>query len=106
MFARTIQLDREEVPMTNNLDSEDPKETDVQSVPFVSKALAIVRPMWGRILFFLIVAIGFLSIHFKHTVEGSSWIFAVGNAAMVTVGAGLAALSTAVIMRDANRKDR
>lgn len=92
--------------MTNNLDSEDSRPRDAVSVPYLSRAFSIVRPMWGRILFFLIVAIGFLSLHFKHSVEGSSWAFSVGNAALVTVGAGLAALSTAVIMRDENKKKR
>jgi hypothetical protein len=41
-----------------------------------------------------------LTVCVKWTVEGSSWIYAAVNAAMIAIGTGLATLSTARIVQN------
>ena len=71
---------------------------------YFQKCVAIVRPVRGRVVVAAIFAITILAVHSKYTVEGSSWMYSIINAAMIAAGIGLAALSTAVILKNETRK--
>jgi len=67
---------------------------------YFASCLAILRPIRWRVVISAIFAIPALTVCVKRTVEGSSWIYAAVNAAMIAIGTGLAALSTARIVHD------
>ena len=51
-----------------------------------------------------IFAVTILAFDLKYTVEGSSWMYSIINAAMIAIGIGLALLSTAMITSNEKRK--
>jgi hypothetical protein len=71
---------------------------------YFQRCVAIVRPVRGRVVVAAIFVITILAVDLKYTIEGSSWMYSVINAAMIAVGIGLAVLSTAVIVNSETRK--
>jgi hypothetical protein len=71
---------------------------------YFRKCVAIVRPVRGRIVVTAMFAITILAVDLKYTVEGSSWMYSIINAAMIAAGIGLAVLSTAVVVKNETRK--
>jgi hypothetical protein len=59
-----------------------------------------MRPFRMRIAGAAIFAVTVIAVYVKRTVEGSTWIYAAVNAAMIVVGTGLVALSTAMMVHD------
>ena len=54
---------------------------------YFQKCVAIVRPVRGRVVVAAIFAITILAVHSKYTVEGSSWMYSIINAAMIAAAA-------------------
>jgi hypothetical protein len=71
---------------------------------YFQKCVAIVRPVRGRVVVAGTFAIAILAAELKYTVEGSSWMYSIINAAMIAAGLGLAVLSTAVVVKNETRK--
>jgi hypothetical protein len=67
---------------------------------YFASCIVILRPTRWRVVISAIFAITALTVRVKWTVEGSSWIYAAVNAAMIAIGTGLAVLSTARIVHD------
>jgi hypothetical protein len=70
---------------------------------YFQKCVAIVRPVRGRVVVAGTFAITILAAELKYTVEGSSWMYSIINAAMIA-GIGLAVFSTAVVVKNETRK--
>jgi hypothetical protein len=71
---------------------------------YFERCVAIVRPVRGRVVVAAIFVVTFLTVELKYTIEGSSWMYSIINAAMIAAGIGLAVLSTAVIASNETRK--
>jgi hypothetical protein len=71
---------------------------------FLNTSISILRPIRGWVTASTLFAVTILTINFKYTVEGSSWFYSAINAVMITVGIGLAILSTAVMTHDEKHK--
>jgi hypothetical protein len=71
---------------------------------YFQKCVAIVRPVRGRVVVAAMFAIAILAVDLKYTVEGSSWMYSIINAAMIAAGIGFAVLSTAVVVKSETRK--
>ena len=76
------------------------KLTRTETDSYFARSIALMRPFRMRIAGAAIFAVTVLAIYVKSTVEGSTWIYAAINAAMIVVGVSLAALSTAMMVHD------
>jgi di/tricarboxylate transporter len=76
----------------------------VQTRTYFDRCLAIVRPVLVRVVISAMSVITVLAVDLKYTIEGSSWMYSVINAAMIATGIGLAILSTAMIRSNERRK--
>lgn len=76
------------------------KSTAAETESYFARSIALIRPFRMRIAAAAIFAVTVLAFYVKSTVEGSTWIYAAINATMIVVGAGLATLSTAMMVHD------
>jgi hypothetical protein len=71
---------------------------------YFERCVAIVQPVRGRVVVAAIFVVTILAVDMKYTIEGSSWIYSIINAAMIAAGIGLAVLSTAMIANNETRE--
>jgi hypothetical protein len=76
------------------------KFTRAETESYFARSIALMRPFRMRIAGAAIFAVTVIAVYVKRTVEGSTWIYAAVNAAMIVVGTGLVALSTAMMVHD------
>jgi hypothetical protein len=90
--------------MQNKAKRERPPGDGSNAVAYFRRAYEIVRPNLGPVLVSSAFLILTVSVFLKRVIPDGTWTSSIASAVMLTLGAGLGTLSTAMVVRDADRR--